>query len=189
FYDPETGRYISADPIGLQGGINLYSYVQNDPINLVDPKGLMYYQDVVNDARADRIIDGYWINDQRENVGIALFNLNPRVDSDLEKQLIMHYFKSSGNVYHLTPNQWSKYQAALASNNNSYYDQGVGSVPVVPPSNGSIDSYDFDPFYAQWRTPTNNAMNMAAWILGPILGGDNFDIFGPNNNANCSPNL
>ena len=30
FYDPGTGRYISADPIGLAGGMNLYAYVQND---------------------------------------------------------------------------------------------------------------------------------------------------------------
>ncbi len=40
FYDPETGRYISADPIGLQGGINLYSYVYQDPVNWIDPWGL-----------------------------------------------------------------------------------------------------------------------------------------------------
>jgi hypothetical protein len=41
FYDPETGRYISADPIGLAGGINLYSYTRNDPVNAVDPLGLI----------------------------------------------------------------------------------------------------------------------------------------------------
>jgi RHS repeat-associated protein len=39
YYDPTTGRYISADPIGLVGGINLYGYVQQDPINWVDPDG------------------------------------------------------------------------------------------------------------------------------------------------------
>ena len=43
YYDPETGRYISADPIGLRGGINLYAYVQNDPVNAVDPWGLAKY--------------------------------------------------------------------------------------------------------------------------------------------------
>jgi len=40
FYDPETGRYISADPIGLAGGMNLYAYVGGNPVNAVDPWGL-----------------------------------------------------------------------------------------------------------------------------------------------------
>ncbi|MDD2468988.1 MAG: RHS repeat-associated core domain-containing protein, partial [Desulfobulbus sp.] len=39
FYDPETGRYLSPDPIGLAGGMNLYSYVSNDPVNWIDPEG------------------------------------------------------------------------------------------------------------------------------------------------------
>lgn len=40
FYDPETGRYISADSIGLGGGMNLYAYVGGDPVNWVDIFGL-----------------------------------------------------------------------------------------------------------------------------------------------------
>jgi len=43
FYDPATGRYISADPIGLRGGINLYSYANQNPINKIDPLGLYSY--------------------------------------------------------------------------------------------------------------------------------------------------
>ncbi|MEZ2577544.1 RHS repeat domain-containing protein, partial [Buttiauxella ferragutiae] len=39
YYDSETGQYISADPIGLAGGINLYSYAPN-PLKWVDPLGL-----------------------------------------------------------------------------------------------------------------------------------------------------
>ena len=42
YYDPDTGRYLSPDPIGLEGGLNLYAYVENDPVNWVDPEGLSY---------------------------------------------------------------------------------------------------------------------------------------------------
>ncbi|MBF0527423.1 MAG: hypothetical protein HQK56_20260, partial [Deltaproteobacteria bacterium] len=40
-YSPGLGRYIQSDPIGLGcSDVNLYVYVQNDPINLIDPDGL-----------------------------------------------------------------------------------------------------------------------------------------------------
>jgi len=42
FYSPSTGRFITEDPIGFAGGdISFYRYVLNDPVNLVDPLGLI----------------------------------------------------------------------------------------------------------------------------------------------------
>ncbi len=42
FYDPALGRYISPDPIGIAGGLNLYQYAGNDPVNRADPTGLWW---------------------------------------------------------------------------------------------------------------------------------------------------
>ncbi len=38
-YDANLGRWLSKDPIGLDGGPNLYGYVDNDPMNFVDSTG------------------------------------------------------------------------------------------------------------------------------------------------------
>jgi RHS repeat-associated protein len=40
WYDADLARFISEDPIGLEGGINLYAFAGNNPVNLTDPWGL-----------------------------------------------------------------------------------------------------------------------------------------------------
>ena len=58
-YDPETGRYIESDPIGLDGGFNTYTYVGMNPLIAIDPLGLY--------------VTGSWIESPRfnlSNVGV-----------------------------------------------------------------------------------------------------------------------
>jgi RHS repeat-associated protein len=45
-YDPATGRYLEADPVGQTGGVNSYAYAANDPVGLIDPLG--YYGKTVH---------------------------------------------------------------------------------------------------------------------------------------------
>lgn len=40
WYDPQTGRFLTQDPIGLAGGVNLYSYAGSNPVAYTDPFGL-----------------------------------------------------------------------------------------------------------------------------------------------------
>ncbi|MFG0515905.1 RHS repeat-associated core domain-containing protein, partial [Kluyvera intermedia] len=57
YYAPDMGRFITPDPIGLNGGINLYSYGPN-PLNWIDPLGLKCW----STARKD-----FWIREARTN--------------------------------------------------------------------------------------------------------------------------
>ncbi|KUG23353.1 rhs family protein [hydrocarbon metagenome] len=74
YYDPKIGRFVTKDPIGFEGGINVYAYVENNPVNTVDPEG----------KQAPRItpqIPGYWS---------YLIKIAPRVFCSLLQQKITY---------------------------------------------------------------------------------------------------
>jgi RHS repeat-associated protein len=39
YYDPAIGRYVSADPQGQAGGVNVFRYARNRPTGVIDPRG------------------------------------------------------------------------------------------------------------------------------------------------------
>jgi RHS repeat-associated protein len=42
-YDPTIGKYIQSDPIGLEGGINIYGYAASNPVIFIDPEGKLWF--------------------------------------------------------------------------------------------------------------------------------------------------
>lgn len=47
YYSPDMGRWLSRDPIEEQGGLNLYGFVNNDPVNKWDRLGLSLGSDIL----------------------------------------------------------------------------------------------------------------------------------------------
>ncbi|WP_155648547.1 RHS repeat-associated core domain-containing protein [Burkholderia pseudomultivorans] len=80
YYDPHSGRFISKDPIGLAGGINVYQYTPN-PTQWIDPLGLAKvcccgepyvdpdarWRDVMNDPNTPSSMRG-WLQNQARRV-------------------------------------------------------------------------------------------------------------------------
>lgn len=90
YYDPEAGRYISADPIGLDGGLNAFTYCAN-PIGFVDPLGLKHHCSTSiedsngntwvpstssgmngNDGKMPGMVSGYMTNGTLNNIPNAI---------------------------------------------------------------------------------------------------------------------
>lgn len=67
WYDAEVGSWLSKDPILFGGGdTNLYGYVMNDPVNMVDPSGLLGFGTVNAGENYGEEAAQYWAN-QSEN--------------------------------------------------------------------------------------------------------------------------
>ena len=53
-YDAHSGKWTSKDPIGLAGGdSNVLAYVGNDPVNFIDPSGLIFWEPTSTSTLAD----------------------------------------------------------------------------------------------------------------------------------------
>ena len=71
YYDPRLGRYITSDPVGLEGGLNTYSYVGNNPLYWVDPLGLAVQICRRPADIANGIVDHYWVTTGSQSVGLG----------------------------------------------------------------------------------------------------------------------
>jgi RHS repeat-associated protein len=66
FYSPAIGKWITRDPIGETGGLNLYGFVNNNPMNFIDPMGL----------RINYIcVRTYFTNASEEKMNVLMLNI------------------------------------------------------------------------------------------------------------------
>jgi RHS repeat-associated protein len=83
YYDPDIGRFISPDPIGLNGGANLYSYAPN-PVSWIDPWGLNKADWKLFDANGNIIDQGEGWRPDRNARNI------PGRTGDTEQKILRH---------------------------------------------------------------------------------------------------
>jgi RHS repeat-associated protein len=90
YYQPETGRFLTPDPIKLAGGLNNYQYVPN-PVNWVDPLGL--------ECVEGNGVNSYTTNDYRQKLNGKFGrtgNLHDDINVRQAKSTAFNFYKEQG---------------------------------------------------------------------------------------------
>ncbi len=114
YYDPNCGRFINQDPIGLMGGLNCYQYVPN-PISWIDPLGLSCKE---NARQQDIIPDDF---DLLENI-----HVNNVVQEHAGKSFIEKSDEIQRSLVGLPDNLYQHEFLALRTYTGPYYKEMNG---------------------------------------------------------------
>ncbi len=154
YYEPEVGRFTTQDPIGLEGGLNLYQYAPN-PLMWVDPFGLSnFFTPVVFNAPSGSTHTVYqqeidWDlpvntrNGVKTNLDLALDGKSPFVVKNGKySQINLHHSKQNGlgSLFELSADTHQKYYGT-----NALHPHLPNQHPINPVNrdafNGDRDSY------------------------------------------------
>lgn len=115
FYDPTVQRWINRDPLGEQGGANLYGHVGNDPLNRVDSFGLKDWEhliDVLEETIEKGLPGGEFVAALRvfgacNNIGLALAYAKQKYD-DCMADAILGDAKKNCEAEKKCKDKWDK---------------------------------------------------------------------------------
>ncbi len=168
FYDPSTGRYISADPIGLQGGMNLYSYVNQNPINMIDPWGLEWI-DITAPLSPWATRKGhYYVREKNNQVVIHKDAITQKWNGDVPARYHQHgpygkYYRKYVSPDGHSENVYDMRNFALVND-----PANIGMYNFADPQKDPIAHFLWDmlPYYFWGNSPDDNTP-LRNRILGP----------------------
>lgn len=115
YYDPDMGRFICPDPIGLDGGVNLQSYAPN-PFGWIDPLGWCH----ANSKNSTREQHGYEILDTHQpgspvvKTGVGSGPLNKNGTSARANKQVNKWNREPGNTTKVNGVDKGRYEARIA---------------------------------------------------------------------------
>lgn len=178
-YDPNTGRWTSKEPLGFGGGdTNFYSYAQQDPVNLIDPSGLLFggtvnageaygqaaltqYADILTDPNAA------WYEIAGAAAGGFFSSLWTPCTSDATFTTLTVAY--SANAY-VGRSFWQYYPSGNAAYNSRYLTRGPGWWPPYSFGDDAVKKLSLPPWNPGTAArPVPSRWNQ--WVGGPRPGG------------------
>ena len=144
FYDPDSGRFISEEPLGLDGP-NLYWYTLNNPINYVDPTGLVTYGLGIGVGAGffgfGGSLDVQYVRDDKGNWNIAVTRCNGGVTEAAGANIGFVGSYGSGETISALEGTSSSFGAIVNPKTLLILDPAIGaSVTISEPIHGGSSS-------------------------------------------------
>ncbi len=163
-YDPKIGRWISRDPIGERGGINVYGIVGNDPVNRRDRLGLI---DDMGNTTADYtntyVPPAY--------LGAGLRGLVSGSD-EIGDTIAAHYTLGTGETQHYQGDRWKNYMTSNNEYTKSFYNKIQGILSKAAQKRcASLSEGQTEPI--SWVGAANVGLNIRDNIGYNLIGGAN----------------
>lgn len=172
YYNPQTGRYLTPDPIGLEGGINPYGYVDNNPVNAIDPLGLISWKGSSLQVSAVSLVGGTFIR----------YELESECINGKKAKIIVWAVGPSGGIgakatATWSPAQFEDYDSMINVGNFNGLFMGVSAgitghlgVPIRPPGNsilpGNGPGVGLSGSYVRLGSSFSNITNNPGIIVG-----------------------
>jgi len=145
WYDPNTGEFISNDPIGFAAGdANLYRYVGNGPTNATDPSGLKgFWNSVIDNSKVGWAFTSTLVSEFTSNAyGAGKAIVNGDAGRHLGDRSVKLSFNESGDQFDGDLADWGRFSMNLAQEMTGANAIAEGAVGVDAAEYRQLDGWE-----------------------------------------------